>query len=332
MMETMYVHDIMNADHGGGGGVELATLDLNLLVAFDVLAAEGNVTRAAQRMGVTQSAMSHTLRRLRETLGDPLLVRTGGHMSLTPRAESLVLPLRAALDQLRRALAEAPDFRPQSSQRHFRVAGPDLVEMLFVPSLLAELRRHAPRLSMTMLQLSPSAAEAQLMAGELDLVIRARQLGVEAEATTTGFMRRSLLRDSWSCFLRDDHPALGRSGRLTLRRFLDAQHVLVSPSGRGEGIVDVMLARDGKSRRIALRVPHFVSAPVVVAQSDLILTAPTALRHIVGHLPLACVKPPLTLPEHSVDAVWHARFHEDAGHRWFRQRVADVASTLPGRR
>lgn len=304
---------------------ELAQLDLNLLVAFDVLAEERSVTRAAARLGVTQSAMSHTLRRLRGVFEDELLVRTRGGMALTPRAAALVAPVRTGLTTLQRALADPEGFDPATSERHFRLTGPDLFELLYLPRLIAGFGASAGRLGVTLAHVAPRQLADQLETGELDLAITARMLDGREQPAQPGLMRRVLLRDGWRCFVRAGHPALTKRGRLSLPRFLAASHVMVSPTGRGQGIVDVVLAERDEQRTVAVRVSSFATAPVVAASSDLILTAPASLEAVVGHLGLVCVAPPLPLPEHSVDMTWHQRLSEDPGHRWLRERL--VAAT-----
>ena len=307
----------------------LGRLDANLLVALDALLRERNVTRAARHNGISQSAMSHTLKKLRELFEDPLLVRTGREMSLTPRAEALELPLRAALDALARAVAEPEAFDPQTARRTFRIAAPDLAEMFFAPELQARLQAIGADLRIVMLRggADPRREHEALMTGELDLLLAPRMLGgeaFEAEMPAQGFARRSLLHDDWSGFVRRGHPGLGARGKLGLKAYLSGRHVMVSPTGTGPGPVDLLLAESGRRREVALRVTHFASAPLAVADSDLILTAPSSLSRLVGHLKLACFPVPVPLAAHSIDAVWHERFHADAGHRWLRELLAEL--------
>lgn len=308
----------------------LHRVDLNLLVAFDVLADESSVTRAAERLGVTQSAMSHTLRRLRALYDDPLLVRAGARMELTPRAAALVAPVRAALEASRQALVDPAPFDPATSRRTYRMAGPDLVELLFLGELVDAFGEGAG-LSLTALPPDRGTPDA-LAAGDVDVAITARMLTDSQPEPGPGLMRRTLLRDDWSCFVRASHPALGKRKRLSLAAYLRYPHAIVSPTGRGEGVVDQVLARRGKSRQIALRVASFYSAPVAIADSDLLLTAPSALGRMLAHLGLVRLTPPLDLPGHAVDAVWHQRLHADDGHRWFRERLAEVADHVGRRR
>ncbi|MEM6996084.1 MAG: LysR family transcriptional regulator [Myxococcota bacterium] len=309
----------------------LHRIDLNLVVALDALVRERSVTAAARRAGVTQSAMSHTLRRLRDLLGDALLVRGKGGMVLTPRAEALAVPLRSGLMSVGRALAQAEHFDPAEARRSFRIASPDLFDVLAGPGLLRRTRAEAPGIDLAMMPFGAHGVAESLETGELDLAVlpipdepdKAEVPSVEAP----GLRRRVLFRESLRCFLRRDHPALsGKRPRLSLRKFVGLSHAMVSPRGQGVGLIDAVLAEHGHARRIALRIPNFYSAPAIIADSDLVLTAPSALRSLLpADSPLCCLAPPIALPQHAVAMVWHERFADDPGHRWLRQQVSDVA-------
>ena len=309
----------------------LHAIDLNLLLALDALIRERSVTKAAQRAGVTQSAMSHTLRRLRELFDDPLLVRGRGGMLLTPRAEALAVPLRSGLVSLARTLAEPQAFAPKHASRTFRIASPDLFDALVLPTLLQRLGRDAPGVDLAVLPM-PQRLSDSLETGDVDLVIYPVLLGpdpfdlgiqVDAELQT-----RTLFRDSFRCFMRSDHPAL-ESRRFTLKAYTRLKHILVSPGGAGPGVVDRVLDARGLQRRIALRVPHFATALEVLAQSDLILTAPSSLSQCTAASTLAFRTAPLDIPEHAVTMIWHPRFTEDPAHRWLRELMVDVTSAVP---
>ncbi len=320
---------IMNVDHDLGS---LRGVDLNLLAAFDALAEAGSVTRAAELAGVTQSAMSHTLRRLRELLDDPLLVRGHGRMVLTPRAEALRGPLRAALGDMARAITTRPDFDASTSTRAFRLVGPDLFDVLALPPLLRRLGQEAPGVSVVVLPM-PANLPASLEAGDIDLAISPVQLNEEPfdRRTEPGpdLQRRTLLRDKMRCFARRGHPGIAARGRMTLTAFTKAAHVLVSPSGAGQGLVDRVLAAQNTTRRIAVRVPQFSTALAIVAETDLVLTAPSALGAVAtAEAALVSLTPPIKLPEHAVAMVWHPRFSEDPAHQWFRSLVATVSGEM----
>lgn len=342
MNPTKRFHYIMNTAHDTadvGSPEQLAKLDLNLLVAFDALSRERNVTRAAQRTGVTQSAMSHALSRLRELLSDPLLVRGRGGMMLTPRAEALVVPLRSGLSTLGRALAQPASFDAASARRAFRIASPDLFDVLVVPRLLQRIRSEAPGIDVVVAPLAERGLAERLESGELDVAVAPRVdpvSGEDAVGAPAGLLQSRLLRDRFACFLRAEHPALSAASkrkrstpRLTLQVFSELSHALISPSGEGPGFVDQLLAAQGLRRRIALRIPHFYAALAIVAKSDLVLTAPRALGYLAPEASaVTMIECPLPLPRHSVNLVWHERYAKDPGHTWLRQLLSDVSRDL----
>ena len=316
---------------------QLARIDLNLLVAFDALARERSVTAAAERLGVTQSAMSHTLRRLRELFDDPLLVRGRGGMVFTPRAESLVVPVRSGLVTFARALARSSGFEPQSARRAFCIASPDLFDVLALPTLLERIRDEAPGVDIAIVPPTRQRLADQLETGEIDVAIvpQIKELRGPVRENAPGLVRRTLLRDTFVCLIRGDHPALTaeqrapRSKALSLETYAALSHALISPGGEGPGPIDRVLEQHGLTRRIALRVPYFHTALAIVAQSDLMLTAPRALTALISdELPLLALPLPITLPEHSVNLVWHERFSSDRGHEWLRALVVEAAATV----
>ncbi|HEX6244169.1 MAG TPA: LysR family transcriptional regulator [Polyangiales bacterium] len=333
----------MNMIHDERSALErLAGLDLNLVVAFDALARERSATRAAARLGVTQSAVSHALRRLRELLGDPLLVRSGNAMLLTPRAEELVVPLRSGLLQLSRALSGPAAFDAATAQRAFTLASIDLFDLLAVPTLLGDVRREAPGVDLNVVSALDRRLPERLETGEVDLAV-AVQIHVPGQestiSSTPGLVQKALFRDHMVCFVRAGHPVLERSAArahkvpdaLTLERYLALSHALISLGGEGPGVVDVALRERGLRRRIALRIPHFYSALTMVAASDLVLTAPSALAGVSGAAEVVALSAPLPLPEHSVGLVWHERFNNEPGHRWLRELIAEAARAARAR-
>ncbi|MCB9590747.1 MAG: LysR family transcriptional regulator [Polyangiaceae bacterium] len=306
----------------------LAGVDLNLFVAFRALAKERSVTRAAAQLGVTQSAMSHTLRRLRDLAGDPLLVKGAAGMELTPRAETLLVPVESALLLLERGLSE-PRFVPGRTRRRFRLATPDLFDALAIPALLERVRGEAPQVSVQVIPVQTPQLSQRLETGEVDVAVMPRAETLLASDSQSGLMRRTLFRDGYACFIRRDHPVVaGRTRpKLTLDRYLSVSHALITPSGEGPGVMDLALEERGLERHVALRLPTFHTALGIVEQTDLILTAPSALATLCG--PRLLVLPtPLTLPEHSVDLLWHSRFSADAASSWFRERVGEVAAGI----
>ncbi|HET7503106.1 MAG TPA: LysR family transcriptional regulator, partial [Kofleriaceae bacterium] len=221
--------------------MRLAGVDLNLLTALDVLLDEQNVTRAAKRLGVSQPAVSHNLRRLRELLGDPLLVRTPRGMQATPRAHELRPAVRAALEAAEAVLQAAPRFDPAHAERRFVLGMADQAAFQLLPPLLARLAAEAPGIT---LQLRPPPLElsAALAEGEIELVI-----GVFGDAPS-GIRSEALWEERFACVVRRGGP--GSRAPLDLRRYLALSHLLVAPRGRPGSVVDDLLARDQKRRRI----------------------------------------------------------------------------------
>ncbi len=293
--------------------IDIASIDLNLLVALDALLAEQQVTRAARRVGRTQSSMSHALSRLRELFGDPLLVRSGRGMVLTRRAEALREPLSRALAELARIVRDEGPFDAARSTRTFVLSCPDLLAPA-LPALLSAMRREAPSAGLVV---RPSQdSEAELAAGTADVALgRAPMEGSELRARSLGTL-------TWAVIARGDHPA---RRRFSAREWVRYPHVQVATGNGTPNIVDGVLARAGLTRRIGVVVPGFLVAPEVVAHTDFFFTAPRELiRPIAERLGLAVLYPPIAIDPLKVVAIWHERVGADAAHEWFRGVIARV--------
>jgi len=306
---------------------DLAGINLNLVVALDALLTAANVTRAAERVGVTQSAMSHSLRQLRELLGDALLIRGRGGMVRTPRAEQLAAPLHRGLLELRRALSNEPVFEPRTTTRRFTLATGDYLAAALLPELLALLGREAPHVDLVIRHLIPDQVTSLMESGEVDLCVAA------FPDSSLSLRQQKLFTEDFVCVVRQDHPAV-RKG-LDLETYLRLPHVLISPRGEGAGVVDTALAKLGRSRRIALRLPYFLTAPLSVVNSDHVLTAPRRLvETLTGAWPLQILPLPIALRSFDVLQIWHERFDGDPAHRWLRgvmARAAGGTRALPTR-
>jgi DNA-binding transcriptional LysR family regulator len=304
--------------------IDFRTLNLNLLPTLDALLAERTVGGAARRMGVSQSAMSHSLAKLRQALGDPLLVMSGRRMRLTPRAEGLLGQLPKALENLQRVLTGDEPFDPATSSRTFTLASLDYFDFAVLPTLLAYLRRRAPFVRLNVERAS-SDSVSRLVAGEIDVML----VGSSAAIPTQGLHRRELYRDPFRVIARADHPALGR--RLSLETYLELEHVLVSVDGGGEGAVDRILRAQSRTRRVALRVPHFASAPLAVATSDLVCMIASTMaqrgRELYG---LRLYEPPFAVDPAPIVMYWPAAHDADPGRSWFRGCLQGGASVPVG--
>lgn len=297
--------------------LRLSDINMNLLLALEALLREANVTRAAKRVHITQSAMSHNLAALRELIGDPLLIRGPGGMSLTPRAEALMAPLELGLRQLQRALGQETVFAAATSTRRFTLAMGDFVAVLVMPPLLQRLREAAPGLRIDVAAIDRRRNLELLESGEQDLAV-----GVRFEAAP-GLVIAPQIGQRFVCAARRGHPEI--DGSLSLEQYERWPHALIGTGRDAEAIVDAALRKLGRARTVALRVPYFLAAPVMVAASDLILTcAHLVAQHFARTYPLQVLAPPIELPPFGIDLAWHERFDRDPGHRWLREQVAAV--------
>lgn len=299
--------------------VDLSSVDLNLLKLFEALVRERSVTQAGLRLGLSQPAASRALGRLRVMLGDRLVVRGKLGLELTPRGETLAGPVARLLDDARRIVSPAL-FDPASATGRITIAAHDHLSLLVLAGLMARLERHAPALSLHIAQ--PAGDNVRLVEqGAVDL-----SLGIFGPLPGS-LHRRRLYDDTLVCVVRSSHPAA--TDGLSLERYLVLRHVAVTISGVGESAVDVALSKLGLTRRVALRVPHFLAGAMLVADSDMILTLPSRLaRRLAEGLPLALVKLPLEVAPLSPAMIWHERFHGDPAHAWVRQQLVDVVGSF----
>jgi DNA-binding transcriptional LysR family regulator len=299
----------------------LASLDLNLLVVLDVMLVERNVTRTARRLCVSQPAVSNALGRLRKTFGDPLFVRSPRGMVPTPRAIALEHPLRFALGRVAQALdSDSEPFDPRTTRRSFALAATDYVEFVLLTPLVRRLEREAPGISLNVYPIVQRPPWHELESGEIEIALGPVRAGPK------GLKRQALFRDRVVCIVREDHPCV--RGDMTLERYLALSHVEAVPLG-SQALADKVLAALGHSRRIGVTVRHFLAAPPIVAGSDYCFTLaarmamPLADCYRLRVLPL-----PFAVPEFTMATYWHDRSHTDAGHRWLRSVIAQVASSL----
>jgi len=292
--------------------VRLAGIDLNLLTALDALLAAQSVTRAARELGRTQPAVSHALRRLRELLGDELLVRTPGGMQPTPRALELRPVVRAAIEAAAAVLQEAPAFDPARAERTFAVAMADQTSFLLLPPLIARISKEAPGV-----RIDQRPATVDTLGDDIDLAI-----GVFRDQPAAA-RQEPLFREEFVGVIRRGSAAA--RGPFDLKRYLALPHLLVAPRGLPGSPLDDALARAGQRRRVVLTVPHFLVAPHVIATTDLVWTAPSGLARAFGHLPLAVRELPFRAEGFTIAARWHARLERDPGVRWLRGVIREVA-------
>lgn len=301
------------------GRVDLNRLDLNLLVLFDVVMQERNVARASKRLGVSASAVSHGLGRLRAVLHDPLFLKSPKGVVPTARALELALPIDDVLARVRQVVATGEPFAPETSSRRFAIGGPDGVTSVMLPRLLVAVRRHAPDVVISMTNHMPNTVLAALDAREIDLAIAPRA-DVPAR-----FSVRHLYDDDFVIGARLGHPFLAEP---TLDHYCASRHVVASISGDPRGHIDGALAEVGRARRVALAVPGFLLAMAVVSETDLIAALPISMieahaaRFAMGSAPM-----PLAMPRSPIQAVVPTAALRDAGLAWLLGLVEAHART-----
>lgn len=301
--------------------MDLSTVDLNLLVALDLLLEERSVRGAARRARVTPSAMSHSLARLRALLGDEVLVRAGRGMVLTPAAEAMAGPVRELLSAARALLDRPERFDPATLRRRYRVVCTDHVSTVLLGAAEALLQAEAPGVDLSVVAVFPTSMD-DLRTGAVDLAV-----GVFPEAPPEVRVRR-LFDDRFVTVCRPDHPRLA-AAPLTLDAFLAEAHVLAAPRGDAEGLVDRVLAARGRSRRVARVFPTFFAALWHVARTDALLTVSARLvQATAAILPLRVFEPPIPLAPYTIVQAWHPRTDRSVEDLWLRQLLLRAASGL----
>ena len=297
------------------------TLDLNLLRVFDAVMTEQNLTRAAQRLAMTQPAVSNAVKRLRDSLGDDLLIRTAHGVKPTARAESLWPAVRRALAELEEAVAPR-SFELDKAHATFRMAMADATAALILPPLVRVIEQDAPGIDVRMVPLTTREPRPLLLRGDIELAIGFFP-GVVAQLqgyTEPPIRHERLYSGRYVAVMRKHHPLAKQA--LTLDRYCEANHLLVSFSGRARGLVDDALASLGRERRILLTVNQFFTAGQVVAASDLVMVIPKHLIKATGMSEaLIHQNLPFDLPEVHIDMLWHERDGRNPGHQWLRDQV-----------
>jgi DNA-binding transcriptional LysR family regulator len=314
--------------------MNIGRVDLNLLVYLDALLRERNVTRAADQLGLSQPAMSNSLRRLRELFEDPLLVRTSDGMAPTERAEELQPVVRELLSTIDKAVQPRTDFDAHSAKRVFRIMASDYAESTLLPRILLKLRESAPGITLDIM--TPSDVSFQdVEQGKVDMAIN------RFDALPQSFHQKDIWQDDFSCLMRTNNPVLED---FTLDSYLGAQHVWVSKTGMGVGVgvnpddvqrlgwVDEALTRLDKKRRITLFTRHYQAAMLLAEQTDLIVTLPSKAAVLQQDNSRVVIKPPpFEIPPIDLKMAWSPLLHHNPAHRWMRQLTVDAASEFDRR-
>ncbi|ALN91370.1 MULTISPECIES: LysR family transcriptional regulator [Lysobacter] len=291
-------------------------LDLNLLKVFEAVHREQNLSRAAQSLYLTPSAVSHALTRLRQHFGDPLFVRDGRRMSPTPSCQRIAPQLIDTLTRLRELLQHWDRFDPAHTRQAFRVGMPDATESALLPALAQTLHAHAPGATLASVAVARRELGRELAAGQVDLAVDV------ALPISEPVRHRPLFQDGFCVVMREGHAL---SKRLSLKQYLQARHVAVSTRASGQVIEDIALLNLGLQRVIALRCQNYHSACEVVAQSDALLTMPAGLAgRIAANAHLRRVAVPFALPAAQLHLYWHANSEFEPANRWLREVVIGV--------
>lgn len=297
--------------------MELASLDLNLLLAFEALNETRSVSRAAERMGMRQPAMSAALGRLRIAFSDQLFVRAAGAMQPTPRAVRLATGIARALAELRSAMEDAP-FEPLATTRAFTIASTDYTTLVILPHVMAALKREAPLVDIRIVGYDKGDVPDLLDRGEIDVA-----LGV-FRSPSENAIRKFLCPERFVGVARRGHP-LVRDGRIGLVEYAAAHHALVSVRRDAAGEIDTALEAQGLSRRVALALPHMLALPSILATSDLLAAIPGRAAAAMSQDGLQTFAIPLTLSPWRIEMLWNPVARRDPASAWLRSRITTAA-------
>lgn len=296
--------------------------DLSALATLDALLQEVSVSGAARKLGLSTPAVSHALAKLRERFGDPLLVRAGRTMVLTPRAESLKPRVRDAVATAGRVFEPMEAFEPERLSRSFTLSMTDYVLVVFGGAFEERLRGAAPGLDLRFVPNTVDDGE-RLREGESDLAV-----GIYGNLPPE-LRSRPLITDRLICVVREGHPSV--KNRLTLERFVELPHIQIAPRGRPGGYVDNLLETRGLRRRVARAVPYFQVALELAASSDYLLVVSERIAKQLGpRLGLRMLEPPLPFEPYTLSLVWHPRYDGDAAHQWLRSQLLESTQALIG--
>ncbi|MDB2481402.1 LysR family transcriptional regulator [Porticoccaceae bacterium] len=311
--------------------MNISRVDLNLLVYLDVLLRECNVTRAAEELGISQPAMSNSLRRLRDLFGDPILVRTSDGMTPTDRALELQPMVRKVLSAAEQVILPKTEFNPMESSRIFRIMASDYTESTLLPVLLRELRKQAPNIRLDIM--TPSDVSFHdVERGKVDMVIN------RFDSLPQSFHQVHLWDDSFSCVMSSNNPV---KDNWNLQSYLSSKHIWVSKTGMGVGVgmtpddvqrlgwVDEALSKQGVKRDISLFTRHYQVALLLAEQDDLIVTIPSmSAKSIAGSDRVVILEPPFEIERMRLKMVWSPLLQHDPGHKWLRQLIKSVSVEL----
>jgi LysR family nod box-dependent transcriptional activator len=303
--------------------VNLRNVDLNLLVILDALLRERNVSRAGERIGLSQSAMSAALARLREVFHDPLLVRVGRDLALTRNAEDLIVPLKESLGRVEQILLRRPGFDPATDARTFSISASDYAGLVLLTPLVRTIANEAPNVTIHLLPRARDAARV-LQTSQADIVIEPIELFGPNDYPTA-----SLLSDRWLCAVDANHPDV-RDDTLTEEQFLELPHLVYGiGDDRQLNLADQHLANAGVQRRIEVTVESFLLNPFLIEGTRLVsLVLERAAKRLIGTVDIKLLESPISVPDIHEAMYWHPRHTTDPGHKWLREKLLNVAQQL----
>jgi len=302
--------------------VHLSQVDLNLFVVLEAIYREGNITRAGLQLNLTQPAISHALKRLRDLLQDPLFVRQGPHMVPTPFTRNMIEQVRQALHILEVNLSQSRNFVPEHTRRNFHLSLWEYAEALILPPLLRRLTHAAPGMSITSSRVKRRDLETELASGSVDLAI-------DIPMTMSDRIRHKwLLNEPFVVIARHGHPAI--TDKLDLDTYLQQRHIQVSSRRQGPSLIDIELSRRGLRRQVFLRSQHNHTACMVVSETDMLLTLPEHHAQLLNTGLMKRVYPfPLPVPRLEAHLYWHESVENDPANRWLREEIEKVLAAEP---
>lgn len=302
--------------------MDLRKIDLRLLYTLEAIHRTGSLTAAGDALGLSQPALSHQLRRLREMFDDPLFLRSPEGMHATPRAEDLVRSILRIQSTVKAELGSIGHFDPATVEREFNLCMTDVGEMVMLPKLLGKVRAQAPGVRIRTVAAAPRNMSDALTTGEADLA-----LGPFPELTGAAIKCQKLFDRGFLCLLAEDHPRVGET--LDLETYLREPHMFIATSGRIEETFEKFLLSRNLTRNIVLRVPHMLSVPTVIRESDLLATVPQSVALLFrNYSGIRAMELPFDdtteLPRTSVSQFWSARFDRDPANMWLRGLISDI--------
>lgn len=299
----------------------LQAVDLNLLVFFDALMIERSVSKAADKVHLSQSAMSHALNRLRDLLDDPIMVNTHKGMLPTAKALAMELPIRESLTKIQQNIYAQEEFSPATDHANFIIYGPEYFETAYLPTLFAYLQKKAPNVKI-MAGVLTTIDEDLLTNGDVDFIV-----GIDGIHTVPKRLRsQPWLKDELTCIVSKNNEAIG--GHITIQDFRKAKHIYHSTLGTPftKTILDKWLKQHKIKRQIAVEVPGYLGAMMITETTDFVLTLPLLLaQKLIKRMDLRIVKPPENFPKYRLNLIWHPLYENEPAQKWFRGKLLDLA-------